>query len=106
MLRLVAPGIKQPPTIIIPDHRRRPGSAQYEQRIQHPLHRLVELHGNDNSIESSQNPGMEKKIQRVDVVISGLLKIKSVLPHLCGGLAFQDLPTLLSPSRCTPPARK
>ena len=42
---------------------------------------------------------MQKHIQRIDVVVSGLFKVESIFAYLLHGLSFQDFPATLPPPR-------
>ena len=106
MLSPIAPGIKYPSAIVIADFRRKPGSAQQQQSIQHTLQNLVKFRGNRNSIERRQNPGVQENIHSIDVVVSGLLKVESVVPDLLRSLTFKDFPPASLPPRSRSHARK
>ena len=90
----VAPGIKQSSAVVIAE-------SSAETRLGPPTteHSACAarsgrtLRGNWNSIEPGQNPGMQKNIQGVDVIISGLLKVESVFPYLLCCLTIPGSPS-------------
>src|SRR6185312_92019 len=82
MLGAVAAAVKQAPAIVIAEPRRNPCLTNAEQRIEHLLKSTLQVFGNGNVVARRQHDGMQKKVQRIHVIIGGLLEMHSIREHL------------------------
>src|ERR1051325_10906023 len=99
MLRPVATRIKDAAPIVIPKLRQMLGIRKRRRNLKHFLNGAVKVLRDWHVVELCENPRMEEKVQGIGVVIHGLLKVRSILPHLALRFLLDYLPSTRLPTR-------
>src|SRR5258706_8866007 len=97
MFCAVAPRIEKTAAVVVTEAVRRSYLSEGLHDYKHFPDHFVEAGGNLGAIAGSEQARMQKEIERIDVVVQGLLEIDSVGPNLALGLLLNDPPALLSP---------
>ena len=98
MFEAIASWIEEPAAIVIADTWRHSSAAEQQEGVEHPDEGLVEIGRDHNSVRCCQDPAVQEKVERIHVVIGGLLEIETVVPHLLAGLGEDHLPTHTFPA--------
>src|SRR5689334_11059195 len=99
MFRAVAARVKDAAPIVIPQLRQMPGIRKRRSNLKHFLNGAVKALRDWHVVELCKNPRMEEKVQGIGVVIHGLLKVRSILPHLALRFLLNYLPSTRLPTR-------
>src|ERR1700722_10176142 len=92
MLAAIAPRIEQTASIIVTESRRCSSAPEQTENRQHLLQRVFKGFRDFYAVYAGQYRRMQKEIERINVIIGGLLKVKSVQSDLPGRLLQNDLP--------------
>src|SRR5579871_3244420 len=90
-------GSKSRPPSSSPKPSRGP-AAERGKKLQHPLERGVVGFRDGQAGFGCQSARMQEKIERVNVIVEGLLKIESIRTHLPLRFLQQDFPAFAAPS--------
>src|SRR6516164_310208 len=99
MLRAIPPRIKHTTTIIVAPSRRSARPAQHREHVQHLLKPANVFWRKWHAVQRGQHAGMQKEVQRVYMVISGLFEIKPIQPYLPLRFPQHNFPSPPLPTR-------
>src|SRR5579863_35970 len=92
MFSAIAPWIEQAASIVIAESRRGPTTAQQAQGGQHFLQRFLKTLRDRDAVNAGQHRRVQEKVERINVVVGGLLEMKTVGLHLPLALLHNDFP--------------
>src|SRR5580700_3380191 len=85
--------IEQSPSIVISQEWRRARTSQQQQSVHHLLDGLLEFSGDGEVVETGKDNSMQKKVDRVNMIVSRLLEMKTVGLDLMLRFSQNDFPS-------------
>src|SRR5882762_1695238 len=90
--------IEETSSIVVAKSRRLATLSQQAKHIQHSFKSVVECGNRGEVIQRGQNTCMQEKVYRIDVIVSGLLKVGAIGAHLARRFLLDNLPSSFTPS--------
>ena len=95
----IAAWIEEAAAVIVAETLGGSGLRERLDNVEHAAYDFVIGGRNFDSISRGQQAGMQKKVERIHVIVERLLEINAVGTNLASGFVQQDLPAVVFPIR-------